>query len=194
MISDEHYCIYIHPIKCAGITIEHLLSDEGADASYKGHTGIRHMGARFYKNKFPEKFEPYFIFASARNPWERVVSRYFSFLEGRRYHRPKIRKDITKYDFNDAVKYSSLVKNMHTVFSKISIKGKVVTDEIIHFNNYDEDLRRVFNTIGVPCGTIPHRNKSEHRPYWEYYNDETIQIVSESFSKDIEYFGYEYGA
>jgi len=193
MISDKHRCIYIHPPKCAGLTIEKLLSGASLDASYQGYSRIRHAGAKFYKKKFPKQFGSYFVFASTRNPWDRVVSRYFSFVEARKYHHPKLRKSITKYDFNDAVKHSPLAKSMHTVFSKISIKGSVATDEIIHFNNYEEDLRRVFNNIGVHFENIPHKNKSEHKPYWEYYNDQSKQMVSEFFKKDIEYFGYEFG-
>ena len=193
MISDKYRCIYIHPVKCGGITIETILGDETANASYGRHTGIRHAGAKFYKNSFPKKFESYFIFASARNPWDRVVSRYFSFLEGRNYHNPKVRKEIVSHSFNEAVKHSSLVKRMHSVCSKISVKGTAVTDEIIHFNNYEEDLRKALLKIGIDCIDIPHKNKSEHKSYHEYYNDESRRIVSEFFRDDIKYFGYEYG-
>ena len=32
---------------------------------------------------------------------------------------------------------------------------------------------------------IPHRNKTKHKSYWKYYNDETIEIVTKKFEEDI---------
>ena len=56
-----------------------------------------------------------------------------------------------------------------------------------------EEFLYVFNKIDVPKIKIPHRNKTEHKPYWEYYNDETKEIVTKRFKEDIEFFGYKFG-
>ena len=39
---------------------------------------------------------------------------------------------------------------------------------------------------------LENNNATEHKPYWEYYNDDEVLLVQKAYQKDIELYNYEF--
>ena len=55
---------------------------------------------------------------------------------------------------------------------------------------FDEDLAEVERRLGGEPTPVPHRNKSPHGSYRDYYSDASRAKVAEVYAADLEAFGY----
>lgn len=143
----------------------------------------------------------FFIFCFVRNPWDKAVSSWkfgswhsdwnMSFLDFCKYLLTfKGHRDNQKDDLDHCGKeFHALPCSVFTHENQSS----PVVDFIGKFENLQEDFDAICDKIGIPRQELPHKNKSEHKHYTEYYDDETRAIVAEKYAKDIEYFGYKFG-
>jgi hypothetical protein len=141
--------------------------------------------------------EKYYKFSIVRNPWDRLVSWYS-------YHTRVFKR--TNQSFNSWVRNGATThwKNVDGTYwgdkdplnCQLWIINKeypeIKLDFIGKFENLQQDFNIVCDKIGIPSQELPHLNKSKHKHYTEYYDDETKQIVAEKFAGDIEHFGYEF--
>ena len=184
MISHTHKCIFIHNNKTGGTSISKFLIND-PEPECKHCTILEH------KEKYGDCFDSYFKFTIVRNPWDRLVSQYF-FRVG----------DDSQFGFVPRKKNTSFREFLQRPFpighvqqfSRISNKnGNVLVDFIGKFENLQQDSNVVCDKLGIPQQQLPHEYKTKHKHYTEYYDDETKEIVAERYTKDIEYFGYEFG-
>jgi len=166
----------------------------GSEARAQGH---------FSKNNLDDKHSPYFKFCFVRNPWDRLVSCYQQkILEApwvnRSLNHPGFRWDLVrkKASFKEFVleitnTNENLEKDTHWApihsfipVSKLDFIGKI--------ENFQEDVNVVCDKIGIPHQKLPHLNKTKHKHYTEYYDDETRQIIAEKYARDIDSFGYKF--
>jgi hypothetical protein len=54
------------------------------------------------------------------------------------------------------------------------------------------DLEQVERRLGGEPVSVPHRNKSPHGSYRDYYSDTTRDKVAEVYGPDLEAFGYRF--
>jgi hypothetical protein len=124
-------------------------------------------------------WEEYFKFAVIRNPWDRLVSLYFSPHKGN--------ADFDRKKFTEVVKNEK--KGMQSPY--VTENGRLATDSLIRFESLVEDFARVCDRLGI-VAELPHVNKSSHQPYREYYDKKLMNLVYKLYREDIDRFGYEF--
>ena len=193
--SDTQKYVWFRTAKCGTSSLLHFL---------KINTEI---GVDGNSLAFDENWKDYFKFAIVRNPWDRLLSCWKNKIEiqakkpwresERAYHYKvlglDLLKDITFAEFirhlnDDKLLYAD--KHWAPLHSLIDLDS---IDFIGRLENLQEDFYIICDKIGIPRQQLPHHNKTKHKHYTEYYDDETRQIVAERHAKDIEYFGYEFG-
>lgn len=213
MISVKHKFIFIHIPKCAGTSVYKALMPKqdwhninntehgGWDDKNKIHK--QHATALQTKEFYCSNFNDYFSFTFVRNPWSKMVSDYLwmtnldessngyrrkgAFLE---YLNNENDFDLENLKKETFYRYDHILPQTDFVLNN---KGERMVDFIGKFENLQEDFNVICDKIGIPRQQLPHTNKSQHKHYTEYYNNQTREIVAEKYAKDIEYFGHEFG-
>ena len=186
MISHKHKCIFVHIPKTGGSSVENFFTSDYS----KGGLESKHKTAISYESEFPNEFIEYFTFSIIRNPWEKCFSHY-------NYRaRDNSQNGFARFsEFNTWILRkinSPLVFQTQFDFLK-NVYDEILIDYTMRFEKLQEDFDIVCDKIGIPHSQLPHINKTKHKHYTEYYDEETKQIVAEKYAKDIEYFGYKYG-
>lgn len=221
MIDDSTKVIFIHIPKCGGNSIFRFQDPnkpEEVISYYKtfGHN-IRNPDFKYYKDSDERKCSR-FSFSFVRNPWDRLVSSYFYLKAGGSHgllggtkSLKCLKQQSSDGDAKDSEKYlggyssfeDMLLNWNDELFNQIHFKpqykwlcdnnGDIIVDYVGKLENFQEDFDIICDRIGLPKLQVPHKNKSKHKHYTEYYDNETRQIVAEKYAKDIEYFGYKFG-
>tara|TARA_Y100000310_G_C20552192_1_gene748657 strand:+ start:306 stop:866 length:561 start_codon:yes stop_codon:yes gene_type:complete len=184
MISEKHRCIFIHVPKTGGNSIKTILGLH------------RHLHSPA-SHKPEELLSEYFSFSFVRNPWDRLVSSYVYLKNGgmgSKLDMDAKEKYIDNFktfkDFVLNIDQTGLPNQQHLRQQTFWIDREL--DFIGKFENLQQDFNKVCDKLDILKQELPHTNKTNHKHYTEYYDDETRQIVAEKYAKDIEYFGYEF--
>ena len=70
--------------------------------------------------------------------------------------------------------------------------GTQLLDFVGKFENLQKDFNVACEKIGIPACTLPITNIANHKPYQEYYDDESRKVIEGEYNGDIEEFGYSY--
>lgn len=208
MISIQKKFLFIHVPKTGGNSIQNILRNYSEDdivTRAKHQDGIerfevrnskynitKHSTLSHYKSVLDSKtYYSLFKFATIRNPWDMMISHYFS------PHRA-----VTEWDRGNFV---ALVDSAPTlrhficerffgerVLGKIGVKSNIKhrklgedIDFLIRFERLNEDFQLVCEKLGISCPHLPKRNSSTRSHYSTYYDEELKEIVRNKFSEEI---------
>ncbi len=202
MISLQHGFLFVHIPKTAGNSIQNILSAYSEDKIVclkPHHDGIerfevrserfnirKHCTLQDYRVQLgKDVFQRLLKFTSVRNPWDRMISFYFSPNRG----------DVS-WDRNDFIGF---VKDISPVTDYISLESAnpdkssfETINGFIRFEHLNDDFKQICERIGIPFTQLPQRNASMRQKYTVYYDDELVELVRNIFSEEIMYFGYEF--
>lgn len=215
MISIQKKFLFIHVPKTGGNSIQNILWDyseddivtrakhqdgvERFDVRNKKYNTRKHSTLSHYKSVLDANtYRSLFKFVTIRNPWDMMVSYYFS------PHRGTI-----EWDRNDFV---SFVNNMSTLrhyicekslleqsLTKLGIYRTIGNrlidsdvDFLIRFEHLSDDFSLVCEKLDIPHSPLPIRNKSDRAHYSKYYDDELCEIVRQKFIEEITFGNYSF--
>lgn len=164
---------FIHIPKCAGSSVAEALGFKGCQHKTASSTNKEH-----------------FRFTFVRNPFDRIVSSY-NYLTGgfgnagdQKFGEtlPKTFDEFVRNGIN--LEWLHFKPMLQWLDAEINYVGK--------YENLDSDFSDITKLMGIEA-TLKHINKSSHKHFSEYYDDELREIVGGVYAEDIEYFGYEFG-
>jgi Sulfotransferase family len=198
MISFQKRFLFVHIPKTAGNSIQSVLRDYSEDelvALRREQDGVERFGLRNPKYKIKkhstleeyrlalgkEKFGELYKFACVRNPWDRIVSYYFTPTQNAvRWDRKKFRKVIT--DALPVADYLRLNQRDDHPFENVNY--------IMRFEKLADDFRNVCAVLDISPAPLPQYNRSNRVHYSKYYDEDLRELVRTRFAAEIERFGY----
>lgn len=204
MLSTKYNFLFIHVPKTGGNSIQNILSNYSDDKIvclaphqdglerfevrskiYKTH---KHSTLSDYRREYGDKMSKgLFTFCCVRNPWERVVSHYFSPHRG-----------VIAWEKDNFLRFirSSEVKPLRFFIAEDGLNennlqhGIDNMSKILRFETIQADFDDVCKLLGLPCSELPHRNKSTRDEYTKYFDTNSAEAVFNKFHDEISHFGY----
>jgi hypothetical protein len=185
LVSHKHKFVYLPPPRTGTTTIASVLVRE-FDARIYGAWKAAHLKATKHAIHLPEELDEYFVFASVRNPYARVISQFAWWRSHGQTHkrfRPFLEELLPR-------RAASLYFQLHQQPSYRPPEGcvKVRIDAMIRLENLQEDFQNLpFVSRGVD---IPKLNRKDGRFDAVKYTRETAGWVRRYRRADFRICGY----
>ncbi len=198
MISFQKQFLFVHIPKTAGNSIQSILRHYSEDEVVRlrpHQDGVERFGlrnpdygikkhstlAQYREALGEERLRRLYKFTCVRNPWDRMISFYFTPSQGvSDWNRKAFKKLVLKTP--SVAEHLRLGEDDPTPFGHV--------DEIMRFESLPEDFRKVCARLEIPPATLPLYNRSTREHYSKYYDSELETLVRERFAAEIEHFGY----
>lgn len=202
MISIQKQFLFVHVPKTGGNSIQNVLkrySEDEIVINGVHQDGIERFGvrnARYEVSKHsplsqyqsvmePDIFNALFKFAVIRNPWDMLVSFYFSPHGG-----------VQEWNRDGFLNMVKSIPTMRCFIAGLHSRSQDKLDDnvdfLMRFEHLHEDFKLVCEKIGIPHVQLPHRNRSEREHYSNYYDEEMKEIVHNKFREEIAFGDYRF--
>lgn len=136
-----------------------------------------------------KQYNDYYKFTFIRNPWARAFSWYKNVIRDEVHKNSlKISGDITFKEFLRRFAGQGMLRPQ-TYWLK-SFDGSIDLDYIGRFENLVDDFHEVCRAMKIPQIELPHKIKGATEDYREYYDEESVNIISEVYKEEIEMFNF----
>lgn len=193
MISYNKKFIFIHINKTAGTAVEQSLleyGDKRVEPKNDLNFGLtykqsQHFNYKEYKEYLGSEYDNFFKFTVVRNPFDRVVSYYL-----------KNSINQNNLSFSDWVidRYKNKnfqdYKRMYSDYTHWIDKDN--TDFILRFENLSSDFNILKQKLNIDCELKYHNVNKNRLHYKEYYNEDTKEIITNHFKKELNTFNYKF--
>ena len=194
LVSETDKVIYMKCGRPAGTDIHRTLNQINVievSRPYYYNNGIND----WVENITDEEIKSdYFTFTFVRNPFERLISAWNSFVVN-----GKVDNNFEKFIKNRGVGYllyeDSSVANDHWFPQNYYVEfsdGEKFINFVGKFENLEEDWRMVGDKIGIKSKITKRQYQTTKEYYRSFYTDELIEIVSDFYKRDLELFNYEF--
>lgn len=164
------------------------------------HLPLADLKKLYFKN---HNWDDYLKFTIVRNPFDRMAS-LFCHLSGPRQERQwssfrEMMADIdTNWDQYMRPRYGQLTFWPGDKYL-LGPNGNLLADKFIRFENFKREIVDVCEQLGIKIpledydtkpGRYPHVNRSDRKPYQEYYDDFCKEVVERRYGWELSEFGY----
>ena len=180
MISRQHECIFIHQRKCAGMAVIATFGLRPDNPDY------HYMNDGVLSPEYVRRPADYFIFSVVRNPWDRFVSgwKYCASTRLRTLRNVLLDPPQTGHDYRHVTR-----PQVDILFDA---QGQLATNFLIRHESIQHDFDTVCDRLAKPRVTLPRINVGSSLEYRSYFDDESLALFEQRFSRDIAAFGYCY--
>ena len=202
--SRDKNLLFIHVQKTAGTSVRQLLQRQIPDlVPFLG----THDHARLARETLGTAYDEMFKVAFVRNPWDRLVSWYTMIVDNAQQVAPEKHNRLWRYVLSESRNFEEFITRCTDVIDDVDGRksfafnqldyiadedDNVIVDFIGRYETLPADIDRLFDRLGLADRSLPHRNRSDHRHYSDYYSATTRDIIAERFARDIEFFGYRF--
>jgi hypothetical protein len=202
IISHKYKVIFIHIYKNAGTFITAFLHnlDPNLDTQFLGHVTSKEGKALLN----PNIWNSYAKFCVVRNSYDYIVSlyNYTKYIYNTSYtNHPtyNLVKDMSFYKFLSFKDPKSTANQIDFIMDD---DNKLMVDNVIKFENLIDELIDFFHNVvkvdiiciqeALPTNKINVSPKEYNIHYTDYYDDTSKLLVNEIYTKDIDYFKFEF--